>query len=356
VGTDLWSGLLPKFVDVSKSFFARVGVQLAACSFCTFLLAHNADAQDDQTKDIAQVAGDLYVVHGDGHSTVFLVTSEGIILADPINTEVAVWLKKELATRFNVPVRYVIYSHHHYDHAAGAEVFNDTAVFIAHENTRRALDDGSATLPNNYVPRDKNGDGRIVFEEAGGTLQKFFQDVDRNGDGAVTGAELLANVRRPDLYYTDRMTIVLGGQAVELIHPGSNHTDDMTALLFPKERVLFAADCVNIRRLSYGGFLGFPPEQAIETIRMIESLDFDVVVPGHGSALGSKVDVLEYRRYFEDVVSAVARGIAAGKTKEELVQHLVLPAYVSWQRYDLQQPVNVAQAYDYLTSVRGVAR
>lgn len=348
-------GLLVRSIDQNKSRFSSFAIHLGACLLCALLLALRAEAQDDQAKNIVRVSSNLYVVHGDGHSTVFLVTSEGIILADPINEEVATWLKEELATRFNQPVRYVIYSHHHYDHAAGAEVFNDTATFIAHENTRRALDDGSATLPNNYVPRDKNGDGRITFDEAGGTLQKFFKNVDRNSDGAVTGAELLANVRRPDLYYTDRMTIVLGGQTVELVHPGSNHTDDMTVLLFPDKKVLFAADCVNIRRLSYGGFLGFPPEQAIQTIRTIESMDFDVVVPGHGTALGSKADVLEYRRYFEDLVAAVADGITAGRTREDLMRDLVLPEYVSWQRYDLQQPVNVAQAYDYLTSKRDVA-
>jgi hypothetical protein len=59
------------------------------------------------------VTGDLYKVQtGPGVQpvTVFLVTSEGIILADPENTNVTTFLKEEFARRFKVPVRYVIYS------------------------------------------------------------------------------------------------------------------------------------------------------------------------------------------------------------------------------------------------------
>jgi glyoxylase-like metal-dependent hydrolase (beta-lactamase superfamily II) len=71
---------------------------------------------------------------------VFLITSGGIILADPINVDLANWLKGELATRFpGAQVRYVLYSHHHQDHSSGAAAFNDTAELVAHENFSAAL-------------------------------------------------------------------------------------------------------------------------------------------------------------------------------------------------------------------------
>ena len=78
----------------------------------------------------------------------FLVTPEGIVLADPINAEFAKWLKAEFATRFKVPVRYVIYSHHHWDHASGGEVFADTAQFVGHANmlSHLAMPPASTTL------------------------------------------------------------------------------------------------------------------------------------------------------------------------------------------------------------------
>jgi len=91
---------------------------------------------------ITQVVGDLYKVStGPGVQpvTVFLVTREGILLADPENTQVAMFLKEEFARRFKVPVRYVIYSHYHWDHSRGGAVFADTAKFVAHEKTAEML-------------------------------------------------------------------------------------------------------------------------------------------------------------------------------------------------------------------------
>src|SRR5688572_11429404 len=76
---------------------------------------------------ITRITGNLYRGTAGGLHNVFLVTPDGIILADPISTPFANWLKAELAGRFCVPVRYVIYSHGHYDHIEGGGVFADTA-------------------------------------------------------------------------------------------------------------------------------------------------------------------------------------------------------------------------------------
>ena len=62
-------------------------------------------------------------------------------MGDPINETFAPWLKSELDTRFpGRPVRYVVYSHSHFDHAAGGAAFADTATFVAHENMLRNMD------------------------------------------------------------------------------------------------------------------------------------------------------------------------------------------------------------------------
>ena len=71
-------------------------------------------------REITQVKGDLYRARNGNWYTVFLVTPAGIILGDPINETFSPWLKGELDTRFpGKPVRYVVYSHSHFDHAAG---------------------------------------------------------------------------------------------------------------------------------------------------------------------------------------------------------------------------------------------
>ena len=106
----------------------------AASVLLTLVWIAPAHAQQEQNYQITKVTGDLFRAANNTHRTVFLVTRDGIILADPINVEFSKWLKAELDERFDVPVRYVLYSHHHADHASGGAVFADTATFVAHEN------------------------------------------------------------------------------------------------------------------------------------------------------------------------------------------------------------------------------
>ena len=90
-------------------------------------------------REIIHLTGDLYRFRDVRHYGMFLHTPDGIILVDPTSPDTAAWLKGELDNRFDVPVRYVIYSHAHNDHAPGGEVFADTATFVAHENMARNL-------------------------------------------------------------------------------------------------------------------------------------------------------------------------------------------------------------------------
>jgi glyoxylase-like metal-dependent hydrolase (beta-lactamase superfamily II) len=96
-------------------------------------------------------------------ATVFYVTPDGIILGDPINVALATWLKEQFAQRFKVPVRYVVYSHSHFDHAEGGAVFADTATFVAHENMLRNMDGRYPQMPGDML--DRNGNGVIDPDE-----------------------------------------------------------------------------------------------------------------------------------------------------------------------------------------------
>ena len=98
------------------------------------LLASEGSAQTAQGYSISHIAGGVYRAMNNNHGAVFLVTPDGIALADPINTDFSIWLKQEFDERFGVPVRYVVYSHYHWDHASGGDVFADTAQFVGHAN------------------------------------------------------------------------------------------------------------------------------------------------------------------------------------------------------------------------------
>src|SRR5687767_3563867 len=127
---------------------------LAAVAFAAI-----AGAQDPRgpTRDITNVTGDLYRVRNGAWATIFLVTPEGIILGDPLNTVFSTWLKEQLTQRFKVPVRYVVYSHSHFDHAEGGAVFADTAQFVAHQNMLRNMDGRYPHMPGDMLDRNDNG-------------------------------------------------------------------------------------------------------------------------------------------------------------------------------------------------------
>ena len=84
-------------------------------------------AQQAPQRSIVNLTGQLYRAQNNNHYTVYLVTPEGVIMSDPINRDFGRWLKAEIATRHKVPVRYVLYTHHDWDHASGGVVFADTA-------------------------------------------------------------------------------------------------------------------------------------------------------------------------------------------------------------------------------------
>ena len=56
------------------------------------------------------------------YNFVFMVTDEGLFVTDPISTAAATYLKTELERRFEVPIRYLAYSHNHVDHVLGGDV------------------------------------------------------------------------------------------------------------------------------------------------------------------------------------------------------------------------------------------
>ncbi len=321
---------------------------LAATAFCLMGCVQGGDEAGTDVREIVNVAGNLYRAQNNNHFTVFLATPAGIILADPINTAFATWLKAELAQRFGVPVRYVLYSHHHFDHASGGDVFADTAEFIGHENMLAGIRQGLAGLPASETADDANGNGRIERDEAAAALAAYFDDFDLDGDGSATGAEIMGAVRPPDQTYSGRRTLTLGDQTVELIDPGPSHSDDMTVLLFPSERAIFAVDFINVRRLP-GPLDGVSLDRWIASVEAVEALDFDIAIPGHG-VIGTKADIVAYRQYFEDVAAAVTAAVEAGTSAAELRENLRLDAYSDWDRYDTQLAAHIGEAFELLSA------
>jgi glyoxylase-like metal-dependent hydrolase (beta-lactamase superfamily II) len=337
-------------------------MRLAIAALCALTLPLSAQLPQ-LPRQIVKVSGDLYRANDGIWYSLFLVTPGGILLVDPLNPPFAEWLKGQLAARFpGVPVRYVVYSHSHWDHIEGGAVFADTARFVAQEGVLRNLDGRVPHMPGDMI--DRNDNGTFEVEEIVGPFQthpgicgmpeNFFRTHDRNHDGHMTPAELYTDVRPPDIVYSQRMRITLGGKVIELIYPGKNHADDGTVVLFPQERIAFAADFPadalvgdTLRSLpsACGNFDSHPLAAWIESFRALEALDFDKLAGGHGSALFSKPDIAEARRYFEDLAAAVGAGMSQGKSLAELKRTIHLEKYKEWKFYDRLREDNIASAY-----------
>ncbi|MDH3671118.1 MAG: MBL fold metallo-hydrolase [Gammaproteobacteria bacterium] len=269
------------------------------CFVAMLLFCGTSLAQADAKRSITKIAGDLYRFQNNFHYSVFLVTSDGIIVTDPINADAARWLKAELAKRFNKPIKYLIYSHDHVDHVAGGEVFANTAIVVAHENAKTD----------------------IIAEQRPTAV--------------------------PDITFSDQMTIELGGKRVELSYVGRSHSDNMIVMRFPAERALFVVDFIPVETVAWKNMTDAYIPDWIDAIARVEAMDFDILVPGHG-APGTKADATAFRGYMETLYAAVLKGAREGKSLEAMQQSVRLEKYKDWYNYDTQLPLNIEGMYNQI--------
>jgi glyoxylase-like metal-dependent hydrolase (beta-lactamase superfamily II) len=252
--------------------------------------------QEEPVREITRIAGEVYRFRNNFHYSVFAVTPDGIIATDPIDADAARWLKKELKRRFNKPVRYLIYSHDHADHISGGEIFTDTAIVIAHEQTKE----------------------------------------DIMGEKRPTAV--------PTVTFKDTMTIELGGTVVELVYVGRNHSDNSIVMRFPRERVLFAVDFIPIETVAYRDFPDAYVPDWIDSLKRVELMNFDTLAPGHGP-LGRKRHVRMFREYLETLYNEVLQNARDGKSLEEMKRLIKLDKYAGWGGYDQMFELNIEGMY-----------
>ena len=173
--------------NLYKGYIGRLSVVFTL--FVALIATGQLKAQPGEpARGFEEVADNLYRVQNNNHYTMVLITDEGAIITDPINRDFSSWLKEELDDRFNAEVKYVLYSHHHWDHASGGAIFEDTAQFVGHQNmlTNLAMPSADTPLPANAVRMDANGDGVLARSETSGNFQNNFALYDANGDGIIT--------------------------------------------------------------------------------------------------------------------------------------------------------------------------
>jgi glyoxylase-like metal-dependent hydrolase (beta-lactamase superfamily II) len=266
-----------------------------------------ATAQNAPRSSTIKVDGteNVYIFRYGGHQAMFVVTPDGVIATDPISyLRPAQPYVDAIKAVTDQPVKYVIYSHHHYDHIAGGQPFKDLgATFIAHRRAKERL------------------------------LELRAQNA------------LRSDVVMPDEVVDDSKTITLGGTALELIYLGRNHSDNSLVMRLPKEKLVFVVDFAPIESVQFRNIPdNASPLEYIASLKKLAALDWERMIPGHpnaGGRLGTKQDVLDDIAYMEDLSAAVKQEADAGKCIDTAMKEVKLPKYEKWANYETSLPANV---------------
>ena len=249
-------------------------------------------------------------------NSIIILTEEGVVLIDtgqtPIDSREVMEAVRKLTP---LPVRLLINTEVHPDHTTGNFVFSPPALVINHAGASEAMRKA-------YDP-----------ERAGALAKQSAEMRD-----AVQGYRLVT----PHIEYHDKATLRVGERTFELLHLKNVHSEADTAVWLPTERVLFAASVAipnsinNIRP-----FVAIP--DMLAAIKMMKSLNPEIVVPGHGSFGTTKI-FDDSQRYYELLLERVGIMVREGKSLDQIKRELRMPEYGDWS-YQERMPTNIEAAY-----------
>jgi cyclase len=249
----------------------------------------------------------------------FVVTEEGVVMIDtPQVPRDAVKWRDEIA-KYG-PVRYVINSEPHGDHFTGNYFFE--GMIVAHEGTREAIMAASTEQLKEYLKQ---------------TDPESLALVDR------------FSYRPPTITLSQRLTIYLGGHTFQLINlPG--HTPFQLAVYIPEERVVFTSD--NVVGKVQAWLHQALPYQWLESLKRIQKMEVDVLIPGHGCICGRDY-IPEMSAFIQAWIDVVKAAINKGMSLEEAQNKISLldryPMGAGTEaRAQMVQRMNVARLYEVL--------
>jgi glyoxylase-like metal-dependent hydrolase (beta-lactamase superfamily II) len=272
-----------------------------------WLAAASAAAQQPPMFETRKLTDNAFIFRYQFHQALFIVTSEGVIATDPIaflRPQAAATYLAEIRKVTQAPIKYLIYSHHHYDHIAGGKPFKDAGTtVVAHRNAKTRLE-----------------------------------------------ALRYADVVIPDEVVDDFRAIELGGVRVELHYVGRNHSDNTLVVLLPKEKLLFTVDYIAVESVGFRDFPdGYFPD-LLDSLDRTVALNWDRMIGGHpfpGGRLATKDDVRAYKQYLLDLNEAVKAAAAAGKCWDAAMAEVKLPKYEKWGGYERFLPMNIEKFCNY---------
>ena len=266
--------------------------------------AYTQNAKPPGALRIAKVKGDLYEITGEGGNVAVYVTTEGVILVDDMFDRNHADILAQVKSVTSQPIRYVINTHQHDDHAGGDFKMLPITEVIAHKNARANLVD---------------------------IKQPYYEDT----PGTPIGL--------PRLTFSDEFGLHLGGKEVRAKYFGRGHTSGDIIVYFPELKAIHSGDLFLGRNAPRGGAAQTrPPGVNIyvdyaqggsfmdwtKTLDGALTLDFDTVIPGHGT-VSNKQDVIQFRADLETMRTRLIGMIREGKSKADVLK--VLETDYQWR-------------------------
>lgn len=277
----------------------------------------------------------------------YLVTSEGIVMMDtPMVPRTAMKCQGEIAQKGKI--LYTVNTHHHVDHITGNFFFPGPV--ISHEAVREAF---FADLPT------VSGSERVeeAMEIGQGTLGYIRLLV---GEHDAESLPILDQenyqIKPPSITFSERLVLHVGNRRVDLIHlPG--HTDGHLGIYLPEEKVFFAGD--NFCNGTQPSMAHSLPRQWVASLKQVEAMDIELVVPGHGEICNIK-EVQKFREFIETCIDMTMSAIDQGMTKDEAADRISFEALYPGHRCGAavhpgaaMQRRNVVRLYDMLSKPNG---
>jgi glyoxylase-like metal-dependent hydrolase (beta-lactamase superfamily II) len=296
---------------MSRIVFSSIAAALLAAFVATPVLAQTAPRPVFATTKV-DGTDNVYIFRYENHQAMFIVTKAGVIATDPISLRrpAAKAYIEEIRKVTQAPIKYVIYSHSHYDHIAGGKPFKDLgATFIAHKNAKARIQE--------LKPAD------VVV---------------------------------PDQVVDNKKVIQLGGTTLELLYVGRNHSDSTLVMRLPKEKIIFTVDFIPLQGLPFREMADTYIPDIEDGLKKVIAMDWDRLIAGHpgpgGRQIGTKDDARNQLAYLQDLSAAVKKAIGEGKNYADAEKEIKLPKYEKWGGYEAFLPMNIERYYDYIN--RGI--
>ena len=296
-------------------------------------------ARDRPTHRFEELAEGVYFAVGTGvmttmsNSLAIINESDVMIVDTHVTPAAARALVESVKTLTDKPIRYVINSHYHFDHAHGNQIFGDDVEIVGHQFVREMLLTNVLEQRTNRsfasrIPAQIEDLKRRIAETSDPSERARLDDQRRVREAHLAA---LAEVRPtpPTVTYRETMTIHRGGREVQLHFLGRGHTGGDTVVFLPKERLVFTGDLMEGRPggriLSYLGDAYV--DEWIDTLERLKALDFDTIVPGHGAPFTERTQIDDFQAYLRDLWTQVTQLRGQGVSAEDAAPRVDLSAH-----------------------------